>query len=305
MSSQGPFAHWRDAIQPREGAGASSSPDQPDNLPPLFQFSQNSLQDYADCARRFQLRYVDGQRWPAAESEPIEDQERLMEHGTEFHLLVQRHILGIPVEKLVPQEQPLSDWWDAYLSFPPESLPETQRLPEIQMTTPISASHRLMARYDLLAVDPGERIMIVDWKTTQSRPSRDILARRLQTRVYPFVLAEAGAHLFGGPVPPEAISLVYWFAESPAQPETFIYNSAQYAEDRAYLQSMIDEIVTQADLVWPLTTDDFHCKYCIYRSLCERGIRAGRLENAGAEATALDVDFDFEFEFDEIEEIAF
>jgi len=305
VNSQGPFAHWQDAIQPRESAGAESEPDQADNLPPLFQFSQNSLQDYADCPRRFQLRYIDGQRWPAAESEPIEDQERLMEHGTEFHLLVQRHILGISVDKLAPQEQPLSDWWDAYLTFPPEDLPTVRRLPETQLTTPISAGHRLMARYDLLAVDPGERMVIVDWKTTLSRPSRDILAQRLQTRVYPFVLAEAGVHLFGGPVPPEAIHLVYWFAEAPTQPEVFLYNSAQYAKDRAYLGDMVAEILAQTDPVWPLTTDDFHCKYCVYRSLCERGIRAGRLENAGLEATALDVDFDFEFEFDQIEEIAF
>lgn len=305
MSEKGPFSHWEQAIQPRENALTASPAKETGHLPPLFQFSQNSLQDYADCARRFQLRYIDGQRWPAAESEPIEEQERLMEQGTEFHLLVQRHILGLPVETLTPQERPLSDWWDAYLTYTPKDLPTSIRLPEAQLTTPVGKAHRLMARYDLLAIDPGERMVIVDWKTTRSRPSHEILARRLQTRVYPFVLAEAGAHLFGGPIPPEAITLIYWFVEAPTQPEVFQYNNNLYAKDRAYLTGLIDEILGQDESVWMLTDDDFHCKYCVYRSLCERGIRAGRLDEADIQATSLDVDFDFTFEFDEIEEIAF
>ena len=39
-------------------------------LPPQFAFSQSSLQDYMDCPRRFQLRYLDRLIYPAAESEP-------------------------------------------------------------------------------------------------------------------------------------------------------------------------------------------------------------------------------------------
>ena len=44
-------------------------------LPPTFQFSQNSLQDYVDCPRRFQLRYLLRQPWPAVESEPLSEYE--------------------------------------------------------------------------------------------------------------------------------------------------------------------------------------------------------------------------------------
>jgi hypothetical protein len=39
-------------------------------LPYSFHFTQSSLQDYLDCPRRFQLRYVLDQPWPAVESEP-------------------------------------------------------------------------------------------------------------------------------------------------------------------------------------------------------------------------------------------
>ena len=36
----------------------------------LNTLSQSSLQDYVDCARRFQLRYLDRLSYPAIESEP-------------------------------------------------------------------------------------------------------------------------------------------------------------------------------------------------------------------------------------------
>mgnify|MGYP007064289961 CR=1 FL=1 len=38
-------------------------------LPVDFQFSQNNLQDYLDCARRFELRALRRLAWPAAQSE--------------------------------------------------------------------------------------------------------------------------------------------------------------------------------------------------------------------------------------------
>ena len=40
------------------------------NLPADFHFSQGSLQDYVDCPRRFQLRYMMKLAWPAVEAEP-------------------------------------------------------------------------------------------------------------------------------------------------------------------------------------------------------------------------------------------
>jgi hypothetical protein len=45
-------------------------------LPPAFQFSQTSLQDFSDCQRRFQLRYLQEQDWPAPVAEPMAEMER-------------------------------------------------------------------------------------------------------------------------------------------------------------------------------------------------------------------------------------
>ncbi len=301
-----PFAHRERALESphRQAAGQPTAlrPTAGPGLPAVFQFSQQSLQDYVECERRFQLRYVMGQRWPAVTSEPIGEFERLMDLGARFHLLVQRHLLGIPAERLAPADPDLLRWWQAYLEMPPPDLPQQVRLPEVQLSTPVGR-HRVLAKYDLLAIERGQRVVIVDWKTTHHRPSRQRLEERLQSRVYPFVLVEAGEHLFGGPIAPEQVILIYWFAEDPAHPEIFPYSAKLHRENRAYLDDLLDRI---KDLdpagVWPLTDDHTQCRYCVYRSLCDRGERAGSLADAG------DVDefnFDFDFDLDQIDEIAF
>ena len=71
-------------------------------LPLNFQFSQASLSDYVDCARRFQLRYLLEQPWPAVEAEPLLERERVMALGQRFHKLIQQHIEGLPAEALTP-----------------------------------------------------------------------------------------------------------------------------------------------------------------------------------------------------------
>jgi len=299
---------------------------------PITQFSQNSLQDYVDCPRRFQLRYLLRQPWPAVESEPLADFERLMELGQRFHELAQRHSLGLPEadlarsiadpepstshrgEPVEPSGQVLRRWWRNYLEAPPPDLPVAVRRPEVTLTTPVGG-YRLMARYDLLALEPGRRAVVVDWKTNQQRPDSHHLATRLQTRVYRYVLTQAGTALNGGaPLAPEQVTMVYWFAEHPAQPEILPYAAAQHAADAAYLAGLVAEIAAvrlsahdearaagdQAE--WPLTPDKHHCRFCTYRSLCERGAAAGPLAAFDADQV-FDVSLDLEFE--EIEEIAY
>jgi len=67
-------------------------------LSPSFTFSQSSLQDYFDCPRRFQLRYIEHLAWPAVETEPVLENERRQQEGQLFHRMVQQHLVGLPVE---------------------------------------------------------------------------------------------------------------------------------------------------------------------------------------------------------------
>ena len=90
-----------------------------------FQFSQASLQDYADCPRRFQLRYLQQLAWPAMETEPVEEQEKRIQLGQDFHRLVQQHLTGIP-EDILDQavvNPDLERWWRNYKVYRPYDLP--------------------------------------------------------------------------------------------------------------------------------------------------------------------------------------
>jgi hypothetical protein len=234
-----------------------------------------------------------------------------MEQGRRFHQLAQRHSLGLPETDLnrTLDDPDLRRWWRNYRESPPPRLPTALRRPEVALSTPQSG-YRLVARYDLVALDAGQpgqrRAVIVDWKTNQKRPNSTTLAARLQTRVYRYVLAEAGAALNDGvPPSPHQITMVYWFAEHPAQPEILPYDAAQHAADAAYLADLIARIAAHAtsdEKEWPLTSNDRHCRFCTYRSLCDRGVLPGPLTEFDADQ-ALDLSLDFEFE--EVEEIEY
>jgi hypothetical protein len=275
-------------------------------LPERFRFSQASLQDYVDCRRRFELRYLDRLRWPAIESEPVLEQEAAMQRGRQFHHLVQQHQAGLPPETIEAalNDPDLMAWWRSYLDHPIPDLPETHRT-EYRLSIPF-ASRRLTATYDLLAIEPGERFVIVDWKTGANPPNRAWLADRLQTRVYPYVLVEGGAGLNGGePVRPEQISLVYWFVSAPESPQIFEYTAADHASAAEELTALVEEIAGRAAGDFPLTDDLRKCRYCVYRSLCDRGREPGAFEDfASFEAFGSD-DFDPDLDLDQVGEIEF
>lgn len=242
-------------------------------LPDDFRFSQSNLQDYRDCARRFELRYLQELAWPALVSEPAQEHEQRMRQGAAFHRLVQRHLLGIPVNQLEAglNDETLRRWWENYRQHGPADWP-SRLLPETTLSASLGG-YRLIATYDLLAIEPAKRALIVDWKTARHRPRREPLRRRLQSRVYPYVLARAGADRNNGqPIPPENITMLYWFADFPDQPERFDYHAEQFARDEADLLALIDEI--QNRTTFPLTPNEQHCRFCAYRSLCDRGVHA-------------------------------
>lgn len=270
-------------------------------LAPEFQFSQGVLQDFADCPRRFRLRYLEQLAWPAVAADPILAQERHLRLGVRFHHLVQQHQLGLPQAQLtaLAQEDPdLERWWRNYLAHGPADLP-VQRHPETTLSTTL-AGVRLVAKYDLLAVRPAERLVIVDWKTNRHRPQRAWLAKRLQTRVYRYVLARCGQHLnAGAPVDPEQVQMVYWFAEAPQHPESFAYDRIQFDEDEAYLNGLIETIRRMTD--FPLTEEADHCRFCVYRSLCERGVAA----HVAKEEDPFQDEVDLDLDLDQIAEVEF
>ena len=275
-------------------------------LPVQFQFSQRSLQDYVDCRRRFQLRYLQRLAWPAVEAEPVLEHEQRMQVGVEFHRLIHRHLLGVPAERLSAMlesdrstNEDLRRWWQNYLQYAKDlagfsepTAPEKNILVETALSAPLGA-YRLLAKYDLIRwpdSEAGTKVLIVDWKTSQKIPPREWLAERLQTRVYPYLLTQAGK------LSPDQIEMVYWFAEHAQEPQRFPYSLQQYQSDRDYLSGLVNEIGNLDEDDFYLTQDESRCKYCTYRSLCDRGIGAGSLDEDFDLADPEDVEFTLDFE---------
>lgn len=270
-------------------------------LPTPFTFSQSSLQDYVDCPRRFELRYIEKLDWPAVEAEPVAENERRMADGNFFHRLAQQFLLGLPADKLsrLAASPDLSRWWDNFHT----NLGGLQDLPSLRPEAVLSApirTHRLLAKFDLIAVRDGQAT-IYDWKTYHKRPKDEWMAIRMQTRVYRYLLARAGSHLNGGqPFTPESIQMIYWYADFPSEPSTFHYDASLFKRDEAALEKLVEEI--ESLQTFELTSDEGKCRFCAYRSYCNRGVTAGDWHDAEAEAEVHEA---FDINFEQIAEIAF
>ncbi|MCJ7549397.1 MAG: PD-(D/E)XK nuclease family protein, partial [Anaerolineae bacterium] len=137
-------------------------------------------------------------------------------------------------------------------------------------------------------------------------PSVPWLKRRLQTRVYPYVLVQAGVYLNDHvPVQPRHVEMVYWYPGFPDQTVRLPYSASQYAADGERLERQVKTIVALGEGGFALAGDEKSCIYCAYRSYCDRGDRAGNIEDADGELD-FDVDpDDFDFDLEQIAEIEF
>lgn len=278
-----------------------------------FLFSQSNLQDYIECQRRFQLRYIFHQAWPAVEAEPYLENERRMAQGARFHKIIRQFLIGVTenqIRQSIIHDEVLKVWWNDFtkalkggtLSILLENT--NQHFEELTLSVPIG-DFRLIAKYDLLILQPADKFVIFDWKTSQKHPKRQWLADRIQTHVYPYVLAGAATSLLdGGQIDPEQIEMVYWFANQPDQVERFVYDVKSYQEDGRFLSNLISDISLKVEPIFPLTPNIKLCLYCRYRSLCNRGITAGDLQHLEGEFET-DDDEEISIDFDQIGEIEF
>jgi hypothetical protein len=254
------------------------------------------------------LRYIEQLQWPAVETEPVLENEHRLQEGQLFHRLVQQHLIGLPTDKLaqLANTPELSRWWDNYLGHKFD-ISGYALYTELTLAMPVRA-YRLLAKYDLVAYKPPERVFVYDWKTYRKRPRDEWMAARMQTRVYRALLIQAGATLNGGtPFLPEQIEMIYWYADYPSESAHFGYNATQYKRDWDALTGLINEISNHRH--FPLSEDEKKCAYCSFRSYCNRGEKAGTLDEFAdgrvtdpAQETELN---DTEINFEQIAEIEF
>jgi RecB family exonuclease len=277
-------------------------------LPEDFHFSQSNLQDYVDCPYRFYLRYFLRLKWPALVVDDARAFERRGQIGARFHRLIQQYLQGVPESRIsdlasADPEPELSRWWEDFLLYVIPNI-EGERFVEATLSTTLSG-HLLLAKFDLVLLGPDGDLTIFDWKTSHRKPRQEWLLQRLQTRLYRLVLANAHQDLTGGQLlDPNHITMQYWFTTHPQNPISLPYTTDAYHADQIYLERMVQDIAQREEARFLRTEDLEKCRYCVYRSHCDRGEQAGEL--AGYEDFSSGIeDYDQDIEFDQIAEIAF
>lgn len=278
-------------------------------LPESFDFSQSKLQDYLDCPYRFYLRHIKKTRWPALVVDDAIAFEKRGQTGARFHRLIQQYLLDVPKERLsalaeADPEPQVALWWVDFLEHVPQDL-TGEKFVEITLSTSL-AQQRLIAKYDLiLKNDETHTLTIFDWKTSQKKVKKAWLLERVQTRLYRFVLASASVNLNPEvPIASSDIKMVYWFAPNPQDAVTLTYSQGLYEKDKRFLNQLIRTILEMPEAGFIRTEDQKKCRFCVYRSHCNRGVSAGELSDL--EGDQLDDQIEHLMQsFDEMEEISF
>ncbi len=161
------------------------------------------------------------------------------------------------------------------------------------------AGLRLQAKLDLWIVRPKEQIWIFDWKTNRRPIPETVLSNRIQTKVYRYLAVSTGGRFAQADIfPPEQVEMIYWQTALPGQLARLPYSGDQFQRDGDYLSHLILEISSLAPDQFEKTDDTRKCKFCNFRSYCERGLLPGSLDEM--DQNGLDVD-----DFSDVEAIEY
>jgi len=98
--------------------------------------------------------------------------------------------------------------------------------------------------------------------------------------------------------------MIYWFTASPDAPVVLPYDQSGNEKDHAYFLNLVEEIQARSEENFTRTQDSKKCRYCIYRSHCDRGVEAGDFDSYDDFNEALD-ESDLDIDFESIPEIEF
>ncbi len=243
-----------------------------------FRFSAKNLQDYADCPRRFELKYLLKQSWPAEISPPVQEVEEKIDDGRLFHKTVNQYLSGVPGKIIVQslKNSQLATWFKKFLDFFEESriYPFSSELKTITSLE----NYQLVAVFDLIGITAENTPVIIDWKTSFRPPRKSYYQDRIQTSLYPLVADNSLKNIFrvaslhGFP-----ITLKYWFPKFPEKSIVFVKNQDEIKKDAERITNIIKQIEDTPEGSFVKTDHLKRCDYCEFRSLCRRGISAGNI----------------------------
>ena len=115
--------------------------------------------------------------------------------------------------------------------------------------------YQAVAVYDLLALTPDNRLVILDWKTSRKIPRRAWINERMQTVLYPFAALEsAGNFLPEVTLAAQSIQMTYVYVRHASDNVlTFANDDDQHAASRVRLERLVEEIAALESGEFPLT----------------------------------------------------
>ena len=259
-------------------------------------FSAVKIQDFMDCERRYELKYILEQSWPSISSEPVVEVEENVKKGNRFHYLIFQFFSGIPKEKLILsiKDEEIQVWFNSFLDFS-KNIDQNKTFPEFHLVNQLNKT-RITAIYDLIHVSKNNEVRIIDWKTSHFIPKKTTLSAKVQTILYPYLIFETyNEFLPDINLVPDKISLQYWFSTSPTKEFIFKYGQSTHENHRVFLENIIDQIQNKSVGEFALTENKTKCGFCPYRSLCNRGAYATNyldLIKTELEGSEFYIDFD-------------
>jgi hypothetical protein len=145
----------------------------------------------------------------------VEEYELLTQLSQRFHQMTRQYFTGIPGEHIsdMSQENKLGNWWMDFIHNQSETrelgfiLKEgTLNYPDIVIFSSLG-NYRIYANFNLISVTKDHRFFIVDWKTSQKKPSNLWLNNRIQTKIYPYLLADEAALSIGKTIDQKTLKL--------------------------------------------------------------------------------------------------
>lgn len=228
-----------------------------------FVFSQNSLNTFRICPKKFRYKYIDRIGWEKDDKEYYDS----MEMGRDFHLICERYFRNIPIGNLdFDKSGKFSKWIERIKNIVPIE-DEKKYLPEYGVFINIEGV-RINAKYDLVVIytEGGkECIDIWDWKTENRKITYKDASMRMQTTVYMYMAYEAVSKIHGIDKNNVRIRMMYYQPDYADQPVRIEYTDEKISEDRKRIYGIIENIET-SDFI-PINKNG--CKWCEFSRICD------------------------------------
>lgn len=230
-----------------------------------FEFSQNALNTFKNCPKKFWYKYEKGLNW---KREDDEEYYSSLKYGREFHLMCERYFSGIPVGEFIGNKtyEKFDEWLEKVKKVVP-IYENKEYFPEYGLSIKIDDENRLTAKYDLAVIyKENEKLYIDiwDWKTENRKLKYSDLENRMQSIVYMYIAYKAIPKLYEEEK--VEVNMYYYQPEYYLEPIKISYNEEKFKKDEEKIKKLIKEIKESNFKEKNIKM----CKYCEFNMLCNK-----------------------------------